>query len=139
MNKALVKSSVRFHFSWILNGLLAVGPAPRAHRHIDRLIVELQNKFNYLNFILPDHRSGRAPTISELQQALILAEQALFNAPPLYVHCVAAVERSPLVCMAILLQRKGISPLAALDYMQQVHPGTNPLPQQLALLNSLKP
>ena len=75
MNKALVKSSVRFHFSWILNGLLAVGPAPRAHRHIDRLsnagfrsilslcapaevinqepglIVELQNKFNYLNFI----------------------------------------------------------------------------------------
>jgi len=163
MNKALLESSIRFHFSWILNGLLAVGPAPRAHRHIDRLsdagfrsilslcapaevinqepalIVELRNKFNYLNFVLPDHRSGRAPTISELQQALILAEQALFNAPPLYVHCVAAVERSPLVCMALLIQRKGISPLAALDYMQQVHPGTNPLPQQLALLNSLKP
>ena len=47
------------------------------------------------------------------------------------------MERSPLVCLAWLVSRHGQSPQAALDYLMQVHPGTNPLPGQLKLLNQL--
>jgi protein-tyrosine phosphatase len=54
-----------------------------------------------------------------------------------YVHCVAAMERSPLVCLAWLVTRHGQTPERALDYLMQVHPGTNPLPGQLALLGRL--
>jgi len=56
---------------------------------------------------------------------------------PVFVHCVAAMERSPLVCMAWLMQQEGLNSTEALDYLMQVHPGTNPLPGQLALLNQL--
>ena len=56
---------------------------------------------------------------------------------PVYVHCVAAMERSPLVCLAWLVSRHGQTPERALDYVMEVHPGTNPLPGQLALLGQL--
>jgi protein-tyrosine phosphatase len=88
--------------------------------------------------VLPDHRSGREPDLPELQRALAaLAE--LHQHGPVFVHCVAAIERSPLVCMAWLVQAGGLSSQRALDYLQQVHPGTNPLPQQLRLLQQLRP
>ena len=54
-----------------------------------------------------------------------------------YIHCVAAMERSPLVCLAWLVQEHNLKPARALDYLMQVHPGTNPLPGQLALLQEL--
>ena len=74
--------------------------------------------------------------MGELEQALTtLAE--LRQQGPVYVHCVAAMERSPLVCLAWLVRRHGLTPHRALDYLMQVHPGTNPLPGQLALLSEL--
>ncbi|MEN9878461.1 MAG: hypothetical protein RLZZ158_1500 [Cyanobacteriota bacterium] len=153
----------RFQLNWVLHGQLALGPAPRAPRHLDRLsdagirsvlslcadsevpdqepglTKEISHRFQHHRLVLPDHRSGRAPTAAELKEALDLADLALAAAPPLFVHCVAAMERSPLVCLALLMQKRGLSRLGALDYLQQVHPGTNPLPQQLALLNGLAP
>jgi len=152
---------LRFRFSWVLQNSLAVGPAPKAIRHLDRLTdagiksilslcsnAEVQNQeagllevldsqFSHQIFVLPDHRSGKPPTMTDFLHALELADNLLQNSSPLYIHCVASVERSPLLCMGILIRRNNISPLSALDYMQQTHPGTNPLPQQLALLNGL--
>ena len=54
-----------------------------------------------------------------------------------FVHCVAAMERSPLICMAWLISKKNLDLSQSLDYMMQVHPGTSPLPEQLKLLNDL--
>ena len=86
--------------------------------------------------MLPDHRVARLLELAELEQALsALAE--LRGTGPVYVHCVAAMERSPLVCLAWLVRRQGLTPQRALDYLMQVHPGTNPLPGQLALLAEL--
>lgn len=154
---------LRFRFNWVLQSILAVGPAPKAIRHLDRLrdagiksilslcangevqnqeaglIEQLDSQFFHQIFVLPDHRSGKPPSITDFLQALELADVLIQNSSPLYIHCVASVERSPLLCMGILMRRNNISPLAALDYMQQIHPGTNPLPQQLALLNCLIP
>ena len=145
----------RFRLDWVLVEELAIGPAPRADRHLDRLqgagikgVLSLcspeeaalpgglAERFSHQRCVLPDHRSGRLPELSELEGALD-ALAALYRQGPVYVHCVAAMERSPLVCLAWLVSRHGQTPERALDYLMQVHPGTNPLPGQLALLGHL--
>jgi hypothetical protein len=140
---------------WVLVQELAVGPAPRAERHLERLTeagvtavlslcseqeapppAGLESRFECRRLVLPDHRVERLPELAQLEQALeALAE--LRAKGPVYVHCVAAMERSPLVCLAWLVRRHGLTPQRALDYLMQVHPGTNPLPGQLALLAQL--
>lgn len=150
-------ASRRFRIDWVLVNELAIGPAPQADRHLDRLMdqgvravlslcspdevpqpVGLVQRFACARLVLPDHRAERLPEPEELAQALALLEQLLAEGP-VFVHCVAAMERSPLVCLAWLVSRHGQSPQAALDYLMQVHPGTNPLPGQLKLLNQLRP
>ena len=135
---------------------LAIGPAPRAERHLDRLREagiscilslcapneaapphDLSQGFRTSRYVLPDHRAGRLPTLDELETALAhLAE--LQQHGPVFVHCVAAMERSPLVCLAWLVRHHSMTTERALDYLMQQHPGTNPLPGQLALLHELR-
>lgn len=148
-------SGSRFRIDWVLVNELAVGPAPRAERHLERLTAEgvaavlslcseaeapppagLQQQFVCSRLVLPDHRHHRLPELPELQAALA-ALASLRQHGPVFVHCVAAMERSPLVCLAWLVSRHGLSAQRALDYLMQVHPGTSPLPGQLALLQSL--
>ena len=144
-----------FRLDWVLVEELAIGPAPRADRHLDRLDREgikavlslcspnevylpggLGERFVHQRCVLPDHRAGRLPELVELEG--VLAELvALRRHGPVFVHCVAAMERSPLVCLAWLVSRHGQSPERALDYLMQLHSGTNPLPGQLALLGRL--
>ena len=145
-----------FRVNWVLVDQLAIGPAPRAERHLDRLReagiscvlslcspneatppAGLGDGFRTSRYVLPDHRAGRLPTLAELEKAVgHLAE--LQQHGPVFVHCVAAMERSPLVCLAWLVRQHRMNPERALDYLMQQHPGTNPLPGQLALLNQLR-
>ena len=142
----------RFRISWVLRDQLALGPAPVALRHLDRLadegikavlsfcapeehvqLAELQQRFHAARVVLPDHRSPHPPTPDQLQRALE-ALATLRRHGPVFVHCLASMERSPLVCLAWLMREKRLTRLQALDYLSQVHTGTNPLPEQLALL-----
>jgi hypothetical protein len=144
-----------FRPSWVLRNQLALGRAPRRLSHLERLEEEgvhgilslcaveeapppedLNSRFKCRRLVLPDHRSGRAPEPAELERALEhLAE--LLEGGAVYVHCVAAVERSPLICLAWLMRVRQLPLLDALDYLMQVHPGTGPLPEQLASLREL--
>ena len=144
-----------FRIDWVLVDQLAIGPAPRAERHLDRLRdagircvlslcapdeatppADLVERFLTSRYVLPDHRARRLPTLEELKTALErLAE--LQQHGPVFVHCVAAMERSPLVCLAWLVLKHRMTPDRALDYLMQQHPGTNPLPDQLKLLQDL--
>ena len=147
----------RFCIDWVLVDELAIGPAPRAERHLQRLHdsgikcilslcsnaealaaegleANLAEQFTCRRLVLPDHKAGRMPNPAELVAALdLLAE--VKQQGPVFVHCVAAMERSPLVCMAWLIREHGLKPARALDYLMQVHPGTSPLPGQIGLLN----
>ena len=151
-----MQGSRYFRIDWVLVEQLAIGPAPRAERHLNRLQeagircvlslcaadevtppAGLGEAFRTSRYVLPDHRAGRLPTLDELETALgHLAE--LHQHGPVFVHCVAAMERSPLVCLAWLVQKHHMTPERALDYLMQQHPGTNPLPGQLALLHQLR-
>ena len=151
-----VSPKQRFRIYWVLVNQLAVGPAPRTQQHLQQLADAgvravlslssqqeapppegLNTRFACKRLVLPDHRSGHPPRLEELRHALGLIEQLHQAHGPVFVHCVAAMERSPLVCMGWLVQQHKLSPTEALDYIMQVHPGTNPLPAQLALLKEL--
>ena len=145
----------RFRIDWVLINDLAIGPAPRAERHIQRLkaagihgvlsLCSLEeakppqgftDQFQCQRIVLPDHRSPEVLTLHQLKSSL-LALSELRQQGPVFVHCVAAVERSPLICMAWLVQQQQLNPSEALDYLMQVLPGSNPLPKPLALLKHL--
>ena len=149
------QSIQRFRINWVLINDLAIGPAPRAERHIQRLkaagihgvlsLCSLEeakppqgftDQFQCQRILLPDHRSPEVLTLHQLKSSL-LALSELRQQGPVFVHCEAAVERSPLICMAWLVQQQQLNPSEALDYLMQVHPGSNPLPRQLALLKQL--
>jgi hypothetical protein len=142
-----------FQIDWVLRDELALGPAPRQLAHLRRLEAEgvravlslcdvpelpmpaeLAEHFLWERQVLPDHRSGRNPTTAELEGALEAVARLRQEAGPVFVHCVASMERSPLVCVAWLMRERGLNRLQALDYLMQVHPGTNPLPGQLGIL-----
>lgn len=148
-------SRPRFQPSWVLANELALGPAPLAQRHLEQLRQEgvaavlslsaeaeapppaaLEQMFVCRRLVLPDHRVPELISQEQLEQALAQLAQ-LRQCGAVYVHCVAAVERSPLVCLAWLVRQHRLTPQRALDYLMQVHPGTSPLPTQLRLLHQL--
>ena len=138
--------------SWVLRDVLMLGPAPRSAAHLAQLKQAgitavlslcseaeappppgLEQTFLAARLVLPDHRAPEPMQLAQLEAALARLAQCLSHGP-VYVHCVAAMERSPLLCMAWLIRHHRLSRLEALDYLMQVHPGTSPLPEQLALL-----
>ena len=140
---------------WVLQNELAIGQAPRTQEDINELkkngiisILSLCSKEEVLSdfdieefflvkrVVLPDHKYKVAPTITNLNMALTKLSE-IITIGPVYVHCVAGIERSPLVCMAWLIKNHNLTPIQALDYLMEVHNGTNPLPEQLSLLKLL--
>lgn len=144
-----------FAINWVLVNELAIGTAPCKESHLDLLAgqsiqavlslcsplevpppKDLYARFVCERFVLPDHRSGRMPELAEIEAALDVLSRLLGHGS-VFVHCVAAIERSPLLCLCWLVKNCRQTPQSALDYMMQVHPPTNPLPGQLKLVSDL--
>lgn len=155
INPSTNQSSQRFRIDWVLTNELAIGPAPRAERHLQRLktagidavlslcsVEEAQppqgltEHFQCQRIVLPDHRSPEVITLHQLNSSLLALEE-LRQHGPVFVHCEAAVERSPLICMGWLIKTHHLSPTESIDYLMQIHQGTNPLPAQLTLLHQV--
>lgn len=141
---------------WVLNNKLAVGPAPRSIEDLNELKrnkiscilslcskneinteFNLEDHFISKRVVLPDHKYKENLRIDQLHIALDTLSK-LIKLGPVYIHCVAGIERSPLVCMAWLITNHNLTPTQALDYLMDVHIGTCPLPQQFKLLHLLK-
>lgn len=144
-----------FSFDWILVDELAVGPAPRTNDHMQALvnagikgILALCSEeeapppppdkkliLKVDRIILPDHNYKRALLSSEILRALSSLKE-LKKHGPVYIHCKAGIERSPLICIAWLSIDKGLPIQSSLDYVMNAHPGTNPLGAHLMTLES---
>ena len=127
----------KFLFNWVLTNELAIGNAPKNNVAVEKLKKEnivsiislcseqesklddnIQNLFDCNRIILPDHKSGRYPSLDELVKVLDVIEK-LKNNRPIFVHCVAAMERSPLISIAFLHLKKGFSIVQSCDYVKQ--------------------
>ncbi len=98
---------------------------------------ELTREFNCKRYVLPDHKFNRLPEIFEITEAVGITERLINEKGPLFIHCFAAVERSPLVCMAWLVKHKNIEPLNALVYLKEINPSTNPSPKQFEVIKKI--
>lgn len=144
-----------FQVNWILNNELAIGPAPTQEKHLMTLnanniksiislceekeacfLEKINLMFNFKRIVLPDHKTQKIIDLESVEEVL-KAIEILEKEGPIFVHCVAAVERSPLVGMAWLIKKHQLTPSEALDYLMEVNPGTCPLPSQLLILNKI--
>ena len=145
----------KFNFDWVLIDELAVGPAPRKQHHVELLvsagitgIMSLcsesevpqpkisHDEITHQRIVLPDHSYNRELTVNEIRTTLRELKY-LKSLGPVFVHCKAGIERSPLICIAWLVTEKNLSLQSALDYLMQVHPGTNPLAKHLMRIEEL--
>ena len=156
LNSSKIPKEKIFKINWVLNKQIAIGNVPESQEDFDKLIgfniktiITLCNEeeatfserfsrlFKFERYILPDHKSSRSPRLSQLKAALSLIKINL-KYGPIFIHCFAGVERSPLVCMAWLVKECKLTSEQALDYLMQINPGTCPLPEQISTLRQLE-
>ena len=68
--------------------------------------LHLYKEFKLVNLGLPDHNSKRFATKVEIENAVKILNNLLSNGA-VFMHCHAAVERSPLISIAFLHLKKG--------------------------------
>ena len=87
-------------------------------KHIENL-----SDFVYENFPLPDHKSYRFAETFEIKQAVDLLHSSLSKGA-VFMHCHASIERSPLISIAYLHLKKGLSIIQSCDFVKQQHKST---------------
>ena len=146
----------RLPVNWILAGRLALGPLPSNTEHwlhLDALGLrarfsccypeELEGQptppehWHDCGIALPDHRCQEPLNPQKLQDAITAVIAAMDEYGPVYIHCFAGRERSPLVAIGVIAQTQNIDIFAALDWMRRCHPEAAPLFDQLELLDGL--
>jgi hypothetical protein len=139
-------------YSWILTNQLAIGPMPVSPVHW-QLLEEagLRGRFSccypdeeispplpagWLNarVSLPDHRQQEGLRVERLLEALSTAEQLLDSGSPVYLHCLAGIERSPLLAIGLTARKRGIDLFESLDWVRRCHPAALPLYGHLEVL-----
>ena len=143
----------RLIFDWVLINKLAIGTKPndfadiifleeKGIKSIFNLCEEEEAPFieperlKCFRYPLPDHKHDQVISTQQIINAINHLEKLLRDGP-VFVHCYASVERSPLICMAWLVKKLNLSLIVALDYMKQIHKETNPLTQQIDKLKFL--
>ena len=141
-------------FNWILINKLAIGTPLASEK--DKLflkqnnissILDLRNEFDFcqidyekklalyrefnaINISLPDHNSKRLATKIEILNAVNNLEKLLLDGP-VFMHCHAAAERSPLISIAFLKKIRRLDLMQAYEYVKQQNKNTNISIEQL--------
>ena len=145
-----------FIFNWILLNELAIGSIPTRKEDYQLLkqkkiksVISLTSEeegslykiingeFDCYKHILPDHKFEDNTKIEQVKEIINLMF-SIKSKGPIFVHCFAAVERSPLICMAWLMQSHNLSQFEALEYVKRVNPSSNVLTSNYAILKNLK-
>jgi hypothetical protein len=153
----LIPPDLPLPYSWVLTGRLALGPMPASASHWQQLEqAGLRARFSCCypqelgpvpppphwhsdGVPLPDHRRQETLTQQRLVEAVVRAERLLQTGDPVYLHCMAGIERSPLLAVALTARQRDLSLFEALDWVRRCHPPALPIASQLALLEQLLP
>jgi atypical dual specificity phosphatase len=145
--------SISLH--WIIQNRLAVGPIPTVEtadslksagiRSVLTLCGEEEGKlapqvptdFSWQRFLLPDSHYVERMTTEHLRTAVDLAHSLISTGAPLYVHCLAGMERSPTVCVGYLCLYEKMQVWEALNLVKSNNPRTNITSEQIQVLQSL--
>jgi hypothetical protein len=142
-------------FSWLRTRRLAIGGYPHGQEHWQGLeAAGIGQVFSCCDpgegswdppahwpsarLTLPDHRSSAPPSAAQLQQALDQLHGMLTgDQPPLYLHCWAGMERSPLLAVGLLCRLEGIPFFEALAQVRSLHRRARPITAHLVVLEEL--
>lgn len=143
-------------YSWVLTNTLAVGPLPSSEAHWQQLdAVGLRSRFSCCYPVeqaglppppphwssggspLPDHREQEPLQAQQLALALEAAEQMMERSAPLYLHCLAGMQRSPLLAVGLAARQRNMPLLMALDWVRRCHPAATPLYSHLEVLEQV--
>ena len=146
--KASVSKS-SLSIDWVLPGKLAVGRLPRlgegailAEANIKvvfslcseqegTLPADITENFQCFRLVLPDRFYDRELTVEDLALAVAIVRENLEKKQPVYVHCLAGIERSPTVCIAYICKYEQMELWEAINWLKQVHPRSLPNPSGL--------
>ena len=147
-------TNYKFIFDWILINKLAVGTSPTQEsdlnllkkknvKNIKGLCSEeevkwnenINNHFSCFRFVLPDSHQKILPTTEQLNTAFNLLDD-LVSKDVTFIHCVASMERSPLLCIMYVMAKYKLNLEEALDFVKRVHNNTNPTNDQLLCIKN---
>ena len=147
-------SGSKLSISWLRTRRLAIGPMPQSPDHW--LALQQQGvqsifcccdveegpwmppqEWSQRRFPLPDHRRPDEMTSAMLDQAINAALDLYRVGPPLYLHCWAGMERSPLVAIGLLCRAESLNFFEALAQVRSQHSIAKPLIPHLLILESL--
>lgn len=142
--------------SWILPGRLAVGGLPRSQdiarlqqaqvQVVLSLCAETEGclpaamlqTFHCQRWVLPDSHYRTPLEVNQLAIVVQQLHQSLSQGQPVYIHCLAGMERSPTVCIAYLMQHHRLPLWEAMNYVKQAHPTTRLAEVQLSALQQFE-
>ncbi|NJL86641.1 MAG: dual specificity protein phosphatase family protein [Leptolyngbyaceae cyanobacterium SM1_1_3] len=136
---------------WVLPQQLAVGPFPTAADLINLKRVKIQAvvtlctevegqlpaiaaEFCCVRQPLPDSHSLKILTPEQISAAVDLVQRFQQQGLPTYVHCLAGVERSPLICAAYLCRHHQLPVWEALNHLRSINSRTRLTLSQLKTL-----
>jgi len=143
-----------FTFNWILQNKLAIGTCPIYKEDIYVLKKnnvknvlglcseeeakwhkDIANNFFCKRIILPDSNKNILPTNEEIKNAYTTLKELICK-DITFIHCFAAIERSPLLCILLIMEEYNLEMEESLDYVKRVHKLTNPRNNQLLLIQN---
>jgi len=74
--------------------------------------------------------------VEDLATAIDLLCETLQTRGPVYVHCLAGIERSPTVCLAYLCRYQNLQVWEALNWLKSIHARTGITSEQLRVVSS---
>jgi protein-tyrosine phosphatase len=140
--------------NWVIPKKLAIGSFPTlaiaqelktnqiqwllslCHNLEAQLPIEIQQQFTCVQLPLPDSHYPTLLTPDQIATAVAAIQQAIDNQQAIYVHCLAGIERSPLICMPYLCTHERLELWETLNWMKQVHPRTMPTDAQIRVLRA---
>ena len=155
MNYKKKESKEVFTFNWVLVNRLAMGSAPKSEGNIKilksqninsilslcseeeaPLINNLHFNFKHHKIVLPDHKSDKNISQNQIKNSLKLLN-SLYSEGNVFIHCYAGIERSPLICIAWLIESKKLKFIDAIEYIRDIHPYSAPLQSHLNILKKI--